>query len=126
MGWWQTALFTALGGSSFWQRIETFSAEIMGTLLREQKILKGRTIASLGFAFKPNTDDLRDIPPLDIARQLISLGALVVATDPVAVVNARRFYLAFSVIYCDEPLEALQDADAIILFTEWPDYRTFI
>ena len=92
-------------------------------MLRELKILKGRSIAMLGFAFKPNTDDLRDAPALDIARQLIQKGACVTATDPVALGNARRFYPELGVTYCDTPREALQAADAIVLVTEWPEYR---
>ena len=96
---------------------------VVETLLRELKILKGRTIALLGFAFKPNTDDLRDAPALDIARQLIQKGARVKATDPVALGNARKLYPDLGVTYCDKPLEALQDADAIVLVTEWPAYR---
>ena len=95
---------------------------VVETLLRELKILKGRTIALLGFAFKPNTDDLRDAPALDIARQLIQKGARVKATDPVALGNARKLYPDLGVTYCDKPLEALQDADAIVLVTEWPAY----
>jgi UDPglucose 6-dehydrogenase len=76
----------------------------------------------LGFAFKPNTDDLRDAPSLDIARQLIRQGARVTATDPVALDNARRYYPDLGVIYCAEPLVALKGADAIVLVTEWPEY----
>jgi len=96
---------------------------VVDTLLRELKILKGRTIALLGFAFKPNTDDLRDAPSLDIARQLLQKGARVAATDPVALGNARRFYSELGVAYFDEPMDALQDADAVVLVTEWPEYR---
>jgi UDPglucose 6-dehydrogenase len=86
------------------------------------KILKDRSIALLGFAFKPNTDDLRDAPALDIARALIHHGARVRATDPVALDNARRLYSDLGVSYFPEPLEALQGADAIVLATEWPEY----
>ena len=77
----------------------------------------------LGFAFKPNTDDLRDAPSLDIARHLIQRGARVNATDPVALENARRLYPDLGVAYFDHPLEALHDADAVVLVTEWPEYQ---
>ncbi|MDR3574302.1 MAG: UDP-glucose/GDP-mannose dehydrogenase family protein [Anaerolineaceae bacterium] len=87
------------------------------------KILKGRTIAFLGFAFKPNTDDLRDAPALDIAGYLIQRGARVSAHDPVALANARRLYPDLGVRYCDDAMEALEDADAVVLVTEWPEYR---
>ena len=59
-------------------------------VLAELKILKGRTIAFLGVAFKENTDDLRDAPSIDIARNLIERGVKVRAHDPVALENARR------------------------------------
>jgi UDPglucose 6-dehydrogenase len=95
---------------------------VVDTLLHELKILKGCSIALLGFAFKPNTDDLRDAPSLDITRQLIRQGACVTATDPVALDNARRFYPDLGALYCPDPLVALQGADAIVLVTEWPEY----
>jgi UDPglucose 6-dehydrogenase len=96
---------------------------VVESLLHELKILKGKTVALLGFAFKPNTDDLRDAPSLDIARQLIQRGARVRATDPVALGNARQLYPDLGVIYCDQPLDALHKADAAVLVTEWPEYR---
>jgi UDPglucose 6-dehydrogenase len=96
---------------------------VVESLLQEMKILKGKTVALLGFAFKANTDDLRDAPSIDIARQLIQRGARVRATDPVALTNARRFYADLGVDYCDRPLDALQDAEAAVLVTEWPEYR---
>jgi UDPglucose 6-dehydrogenase len=98
-------------------------AWVVDTLMNELKILKGKTVAFLGFAFKANTDDLRDAPALDIARQLVQRGARVRATDPVALRNAREHFADLGVIYCDLPLEALQNADAVVLATEWPEYR---
>jgi UDPglucose 6-dehydrogenase len=95
---------------------------VVETLLHELKILKGRSIALLGFAFKPNTDDLRDAPALDIARQLLRQGARVTATDPVALDNARRHYPDLGVVYSPEPQQALKGADAIVVVTEWPEY----
>jgi UDPglucose 6-dehydrogenase len=96
---------------------------VVETLLNELKILKGKTVALLGFAFKPNTDDLRDAPAVDIAKQLVQHGARVQATDPVALENARRLYPDLGVIYCDQPMDALHRADAVVLITEWPMYR---
>jgi UDPglucose 6-dehydrogenase len=95
---------------------------VVDSLLRELKILKGRRVTLLGFAFKPNTDDLRDAPSLDITRQLIRQGAHVIATDPVALENARRLYPDLGARYCQDPMEALQGADAAVLVTEWPEY----
>jgi UDPglucose 6-dehydrogenase len=95
---------------------------VVKTLLNELKLLKGRTITLLGFAYKPLTDDLRDAPSLDIVRHLIQHGASVHATDPVALENARRLYPDLGVVYFDHPLEALREADAVVLVTEWPEY----
>ncbi|MDW8091223.1 MAG: UDP-glucose/GDP-mannose dehydrogenase family protein [Meiothermus sp.] len=92
-------------------------------LQRELKILKGRTIGLLGLAFKPNTDDLRDAPALDIARRLIERGAWVRAHDPVALENARRSYPNLPIAYHEDPLALAQEADALVLVTEWSEYR---
>lgn len=76
----------------------------------------------LGLAFKPNTDDMRDSPSLDIARCLIARGATVRAHDPVAVGRARREYPDQG-ITCMETAEATADeSDDLILVTEWPEY----
>ena len=87
------------------------------------KILKGRHITLLGFSFKPDTDDLRDAPSLDIARLLVQRGAIVRAHDPVALQNAERLYPDLGVRYCQDVYEALQGAEGIVLVTEWPLYR---
>lgn len=92
--------------------------------LQEQlKMLEGRKVALLGFSFKPNTDDLRDAPSVDIARLLIQNHALVQAHDPKALPNARKHYPDLGVKYCDDVYDALSGADAIVLVTEWPEYR---
>lgn len=96
---------------------------VVETLQGALKILKGRRVAMLGFSFKPNTDDLRDAPSLDIARMLLQRGASVSAHDPVALPNARRLYPDLGVRYCDDVYDALEDADAVVLVTEWPEYR---
>ncbi len=94
-------------------------------LLQEKlKILKGKHVALLGFSFKPNTDDLRDAPSIDISKLLIQRGALVRAHDPVALTNARNYYGDLGVVFCDQVEEALRDVEAIVLVTEWPEYRT--
>ncbi|RDI94544.1 UDP-glucose/GDP-mannose dehydrogenase family protein [Meiothermus sp. QL-1] len=96
---------------------------IVEKLQRELKILKGRVIGLLGLAFKPNTDDLRDAPALDIARRLLERGARVRAHDPVALENARRSYPDLGIVYLDDPLELAEGADALVLVTEWRHYR---
>ncbi|MGB4594625.1 MAG: UDP-glucose/GDP-mannose dehydrogenase family protein [Anaerolineaceae bacterium] len=97
---------------------------VVDALQEQLKILKGRRVALLGFSFKPETDDLRDAPSLDIARLLIQRGAIVRAHDPIALDNARRQYPDLGVTYCQEVEDALDEADAIVLVTEWPVYRT--
>ena len=96
---------------------------VVEKLLAELKILKGRVIGLLGLAFKPNTDDLREAPALDIAGKLIERGATVRAHDPVALERAKRECAGLGVVWCDKPEDLAQDADALVLVTEWPQYR---
>ncbi|MBI3681894.1 MAG: UDP-glucose/GDP-mannose dehydrogenase family protein [Acidobacteria bacterium] len=97
-------------------------ARVVEKLLAEMKILKGRTVALLGLAFKPHTDDLREAPALEIAKKLIERGARVQAHDPVALDRARAELALPDLCYCDSPEQAMQDADAVVLVTEWPQY----
>src|SRR5205807_10151535 len=78
-------------------------------------ILKGRTIALLGLAFKPDTDDLRDAPSLQIAERLLQLGARVKAYDPIAMPACRAQNPEMKIQYCDSALHAVRDADAAVL-----------
>jgi UDPglucose 6-dehydrogenase len=96
---------------------------IVEKLLAELKILKGRTIGLLGLTFKPHTDDLRDAPALDVARRLLERGARVKVHDPVAMENARREYPDLPLYYCATPEEMAEETDALVLVTEWPQYR---
>lgn len=80
-----------------------------------------RKIAVLGAAFKPHSDDIRDSPALDVAVRLKGLGANVVVTDPEAIDNARRVHPQLT--YVADRDEALKDADAVIVVTEWDEYR---
>jgi UDPglucose 6-dehydrogenase len=81
----------------------------------------GRRVAVLGAAFKPFSDDIRDSPALDVAVRLRGLGADVVVTDPAALENARRAHPQLE--YAAERDEALRDAEAVIVVTEWDVYR---
>ncbi len=81
----------------------------------------GKRVAVLGLAFKPDSDDVRDAPGLDIARRLVDLGADVVATDPEAVETARRVHP--DLVYQTDLDAALAGADVIVLATEWRHYR---
>jgi UDPglucose 6-dehydrogenase len=97
--------------------------KVLDKLLGELKILKGRTIGLLGLAFKPDTDDLRDAPAIDIARKLLERGAIVKAHDPVAMCRFRRENKDLAVLCTDTPEQVAEDADAIVLVTEWQQYR---
>lgn len=85
-------------------------------------ILKGRTIALLGLAFKPETDDLRDAPSLTIASRLLEMGTRVRAYDPVAMDACKREFPNLALQYCSSVEEATSQADALILVTEWPEF----
>jgi UDPglucose 6-dehydrogenase len=85
-------------------------------------ILKGRTVALLGLAFKPNTDDLRDAPSLQIAEKLIQMGVRVRAYDPVAMSACREQHPDLRIMYCNDALSAAEHADALVVVTEWPEF----
>jgi UDPglucose 6-dehydrogenase len=96
---------------------------VVEKLLGELKILKGRTIGLLGLAFKPNTDDLREAPAIDIARKLIERGCKVKVHDPVALERFQQEYGTVGAICCDSPEAVAEDVDALVLVTEWQQYR---
>jgi UDPglucose 6-dehydrogenase len=98
-------------------------ARVIEKLMFELKILKGKTIGLLGLAFKPNTDDLRDAPALDIGRRLIERGARVRAHDPIAMERFKLEYSNSGFQLTDVPETLFEDADAVVLVTEWDQYR---
>ena len=83
--------------------------------------LLGKRVAVLGAAFKPDSDDIRDSPALNVAAQLQLQGAVVRVTDPVAGANIKRSWPQLDVV--DTPEEAADRADAVLLLTEWKQYR---
>ena len=80
----------------------------------------GKRVTVLGAAFKPDSDDVRDSPALDIAAAIYTAGADVVVHDPQALTNARAAYPPIT--YAETISEALKDADLVLLLTEWSDY----
>jgi UDPglucose 6-dehydrogenase len=84
--------------------------------------LDGRSLAILGLAFKPNTDDMRDAKSIEVIERLLELGASVRAYDPVAMPAARRL-LSGAVTYWESPYEAASGADAVVLVTEWNEFK---
>ena len=85
--------------------------------------LKGKTFAIWGLAFKPKTDDMREAPSLVIIENLLKAGANVVAYDPVAAHEAKRI-LGDTISYSDEMYDTLTKADALLIITEWPEFRS--
>jgi UDPglucose 6-dehydrogenase len=86
-------------------------------------VLKGRTIGLLGLAFKPDTDDLRDAPSLEIASRLLQMGARVRVYDPIAMNACRHQHPELKIQYCDSVQLVAEGADALVLATEWDEFR---
>ncbi len=87
------------------------------------KIIKGKTIGLLGLAFKPDTDDIRDAPALEIARELLEMGARVKAYDPIANEACAKQYPDLKIEYADNAISLAEDCDAIVVVTEWEEFQ---
>ncbi|GGF51370.1 UDP-glucose dehydrogenase family protein [Echinicola rosea] len=85
--------------------------------------LSGMTFAMWGLSFKPNTDDLREAPAIVMINELRAAGAKVKAYDPIAMEEAKEVYIGDKVTYCDDAYDACVDADALLLVTEWSQFR---
>jgi UDPglucose 6-dehydrogenase len=96
---------------------------IVDKLRNVLKTLNGKTIGILGLAFKPNTDDIREAPSLDIIRQLVAEGANVRAHDPIAIPNAQQSLSDISVDFIEDVSLLSHNADALVLVTEWELYH---
>ena len=97
------------------QRVVDLAVEALGGIVHQKRI------AVLGVTFKPESDDVRDSPALDVAVQLKGLGAEVIATDPEGIENARGRHPQLD--YTSSTREALRGADLVVLVTEWREYR---
>jgi len=88
--------------------------------------LSGKTFALWGLAFKPGTDDMREAPAIYVCKELYKRGAKIIAYDPKAMEEAKLFYLKNlpNVEYVDSKYKALKEADALILLTEWKEFRS--
>jgi len=84
--------------------------------------ISGKHFAVWGLSFKPNTDDMREAPSVSIIKKLLEAGATVSAFDPVAMDNAK-FYLNDLITYSENQYDALKNADALLIFTEWNEFR---
>ncbi len=91
--------------------------------------LNGKTVALWGLAFKPDTDDMREAPSISIVRELLGEGANVKVYDPVAMENAKRVFkeemekYPGKLVFCGDKYEALEGSDALILVTEWAEFK---
>lgn len=95
---------------------------LLNKLEKRFETLKGKKIAVLGLAFKPNTDDMREAASIVITKRLIEMGANVVAFDPVSMENAKKL-LDSRVNYASDTIEALNDADVALILTEWDEFK---
>jgi UDPglucose 6-dehydrogenase len=84
-------------------------------------ILKDKTIAVLGLAFKPNTDDLRNSPSIGLIRELLREGARVRVYDPKAMAKAKE--ILKDVVFCKDPYQASRGTDCLIIATEWNEFK---
>jgi UDPglucose 6-dehydrogenase len=98
------------------KRIDHFFEKMRGALW----VVRGKQIGVLGLAFKPNTDDIRFSPAIDLVNRLITEGARVRAFDPEAMDRARA--VLPQIEYAKSPYEAAQDAEALLIATEWPEF----
>lgn len=102
------------------RRIEIFLKKVREALW----VLQGKTIAVLGLAFKPGTDDIREAPSLKIVKALLAEGASLRLHDPKATQNAKAALgNCENVVYVEDPYSAANHAQALLLLTEWPEYR---
>ncbi|WP_415717740.1 UDP-glucose dehydrogenase family protein [Roseibium sp.] len=83
--------------------------------------VQGKTVALLGLAFKPNTDDMREAPSINIVQKLQEAGALIRAYDPAGMEEASR--MMSDVLFCDGPYHAIENADVAVIVTEWDQFR---
>ena len=99
------------------QRLERFFEKIHHALW----VIKGKRVAVLGLAFKANTDDIRFAPALEVIRKLLEEGAIVHASDPEAIARTKPIFP--QVVYHEDPYDALKQADAALVCTEWQIFR---
>jgi UDPglucose 6-dehydrogenase len=98
--------------------------KVMGRMIRDYfgADLRGLVFGIWGLSFKPKTDDMREAPSVVIIEELLAAGAKVQAYDPVAMHEAKH-QLGERITYAPDPYSALQGADALVLITEWPEFR---
>ena len=108
------------------EKVNTAQKKILFSKLTTQlgNNLKGKKIAVWGLAFKPETDDVREAPALDLIRSIIHAGGVVNAYDPKATREAKFYLKDLDINYYDDKYSVLESADALILVTEWKEFRS--
>ncbi|WP_285289937.1 UDP-glucose/GDP-mannose dehydrogenase family protein [Bacillus sp. ISL-75] len=96
--------------------------QLVNKLLLKLGSLKGKTISVLGLAFKPDTDDIRSSPAMDIIPYLTEQGAIVKAYDPIAIVEAKK-QIGYQCTYSEDIYETINDSDACMILTDWKDVK---
>jgi len=96
--------------------------KIIEKLQHTLKVIRGSTVGILGLSFKPNTDDIRESPAIDVIRELLEMGARVKAFDPVAMDKYQRTFPDQDVIYAASVEATAQNSDALVLMTDWEEF----
>jgi len=114
---------------SFLKEVERINNGRVDRMLQKLRsslwVLRGKRIAMLGLSFKPNTDDMREAPSVRMIGKLLQEGAVLQVHDPQAMPHMRQMYAEEEgrLTYCSSPYEAARDCDAVLLVTEWEEYR---
>ena len=96
--------------------------KVIEKLQQSLKVVRGSTIGVLGLSFKPNTDDIRESPAIDIIRDLLDMGTRIKVYDPVAQERYRQTYPEQNLIYCDSAQQAARESDALLILTDWDEF----
>jgi len=97
--------------------------QMIDRLLNHYPNIKGMTISVLGLAFKPGTNDMRESPAIYIVNEIIRLGGVVHAFDPVAELEAKKMFIGENIFYFDSVKSAIKDSSVIMLITSWPEFK---
>ena len=96
--------------------------EVIDRLNKHYPELEGLKVAILGLAFKPGTDDMRESPSIPIVKHLLACKAQIFAYDPIAEKQARKMFQNDDIVYCGTLVDAVREADAVLLLTCWPEF----
>jgi UDPglucose 6-dehydrogenase len=108
------------------EKVNKAQKEVLFSKLTSQlgSDLTGKTIAVWGLSFKPETDDMREAPSISLIRSIVAAGGSVNAYDPKAIKEAKFYLKGVAVNYCDDKYSVLDNADALVLVTEWKEFRS--